>query len=59
MSSSLAVFAACQYFNMHQPLTAPAPLPRDTIFAGQALDVSNRRQNVSMAAFITALSGHF
>jgi len=58
MSSSLAVCAACQYSNLHQPETAPAPFPGDTIFARRALDVANRRQNVSMVAIMAMLSGH-
>jgi len=59
MSTSHAVCAAYRYLNLHQPEPAPAPLPGDTIVAGQAFDVAIRRQNVSMAAFISMLSGHF
>jgi hypothetical protein len=59
MSSSHAVCAACHHFNLHQPETAPAPFPGDTIFAGLALDVANRRRNVSMVACMAMLSGHF
>jgi hypothetical protein len=59
MSSSHAVCAAYHYLNLHQPELAPAPFPDDTIFAGLALDVANRWQNVSMVAFMAMLSGHF
>jgi hypothetical protein len=59
MSSSLAVCAACHHFNLHQPETAPALFPGDTIFAGRALDVANRRRDVFMVARMAMLSGHF
>jgi hypothetical protein len=59
ISSSHAVFAACHYCKLHRPETAAAPFPGDTIFAGSALDVAKRRQNVSMAVLMAMLSGHF
>jgi hypothetical protein len=59
MSTSHAVCAACNYYNLHPPEAAAALFPGDTIFVGRALDVAIRQQKFSTASLITTLSGDF